>query len=84
VEILPRTAALDAGFSADFGKRVARRLGQSLPVVSPGSQGETPQPLPYEQLFEAERAFAQAKKLARKTAERIGGLTDFLGSPHDD
>ncbi len=85
VEILPRTAALDAGFSADFGQRVARRLGQSMPVDSPSSlANELPQPLPYEQLFEAERAFAHAKKLARKTAERIGGLTDFLGSPHDD
>lgn len=80
-EILPRTEALNAGFTAAFGERVVKRLVTPEPTGTHAAAG-APQPLPYEQLFEAERAFAQARKLAREAAERIPGLSDFLGDRH--
>jgi len=79
-ELLPRTAAFDAGLDQAFGARAARRLGtseQSNTAVQPI------QPLPYEKLFEAEQAFAKARKIAVRTAERIPGLAEFL-DPSDD
>ncbi len=78
--LLPRSAAFDVGFTKPFAARVVERLSAHA--------GEPPrpilQPLPYEQLFEAEQAFAQARKLARQTANRIPGLADFLRTPQDD
>ena len=78
--LLPRSAAFDVGFTQPFATRVVQRLhgyaGQPSPVML--------EPLPYEQLFEAELAFAHARKLARQTAHRIPGLADFLSPPHDD
>ena len=78
--LLPRSAAFDAGFSKGFAARVVERLA--------AHPGEPPRPelapLPYEQLFEAELAFARARKLARQTAHRIPGLAEFLSAPNDD
>lgn len=78
-ELLPRTSALDVGFSAPFADRVVRRMG---PVSQPVPLGAV-LPLPYENLFEAERAFGKARSLARKTAERIPGLSEFLSGDDD-
>lgn len=79
-ELLPRTAAFDAGFRPDFAQRVVKRLGSyGAPRPEP-----VPQPLPYEQLFEAERAFAQARKLAIRTAGQIPGFAEFLEMRDDD
>lgn len=79
-DVLPRTAAFEVGFDLGFAARVVRRL-----TASP--LGRTPQqslqPLPYEQLFEAEQSFAKARKLARETAEKIPGLSDFLKTPEE-
>lgn len=78
--LLPRSAAFAVGFTKPFAARVVERLsanpGEPLRAVL--------EPLPYEQLFEAEQAFAQARKLARQTANRIPGLAEFLSSPQDD
>lgn len=78
--VLPRTAAFAAGFQANFAQRVADRLAVhvSLPAAT------TAQDLPYEQLFQAEQAFARTRKLARQTAGKIPGLSEFLDPPHDD
>lgn len=78
--LLPRTAAFDAGFHTGFASRVADRLlacpVKPLPSTVPN--------LPYEQLFEAEQAFASARKLARKTASNLPGVADWLSPPRDD
>ncbi len=78
--LLPRSAAFAVGFTKPFAARVVERLA--------GHAGDAPrpllEPLPYEQLFEAEQAFAQARKLARQTAKHIPGLSEFLSPPHDD
>ena len=78
--LLPRTVAFDAGFDGPFAARVEQRLRAltDLPVAD-----DQRQPLPYEQLFRAEQGFAQARKLARKTAGRIAGLSEFLGGCDD-
>lgn len=75
-ELLPKTAAFDAGFSASFGQRAASRLSQFRSDEAPAAATE---PLAYETLFEAERAFAKARKLAVQTAGKIPGLSEFLG-----
>jgi hypothetical protein len=79
VELLPRTSALDAGFTSIFADRVVKRMGPVSPPVPVGAV----LPLPYENLFEAERAFGKARSLARKTAERIPGLSEFLSGDED-
>lgn len=79
-ELLPRTAAFDAGFRPEFAARVVKRLATHVPQ----RPEPVPQPLPYEQLFESERAFAQARKLALRTAGQIPGLSDFLEMRDDD
>ncbi len=78
--LLPRTAAFDVGFDGTFAARVGRRIEalRDLPEAS-----DVNHPLPYEQLFEAEQGFVRARKLARKTAGRIPGLSDFLGTGDD-
>ena len=78
--LLPRSAAFDVGFTKPFAARVVERLhahagAPARPVL---------EPLPYEQLFEAEQAFHNARKLARQTAHRIPGLSEFLNPPQDD
>lgn len=73
--VLTQSAARDAGFSVAYAERMVSRLGPVTAVVPVGP----PEPLPYERLFEAERAFAHARKLARKTAARLPGLAEFLG-----
>ena len=80
VDLLPRTAAIDHGYTTGFAARAERRLGShDVARVVP-----TPiQPLPYEKLFEAEQAFARARRIAVRTAERIPGLADFLDSDDD-
>ena len=78
--LLPRTAAFDVGFHTGFAARVVERL-YTTHVDAP--VGGVPN-LPYEQLFEAEQAFAHARKLARKTAAHLPGLADFLNPPRDD
>ncbi len=78
--LLPRSAAFDVGFTKPFAARVVERL--SAPVRP--QQRPVLEPLPYEQLFEAEQAFARARKLARHTANRIPGLAEFLSPPQDD
>jgi hypothetical protein len=79
-DVLPRTAAFEVGFDPGFAARVVRRL-----TAAPQARTAQPslQPLPYEQLFEAEQHFAKARKLARETADKIPGLSDFLKSPDD-
>ena len=79
IDLLPRTAALDAGFTALYADRVVRRMGPVSPPVPVGAV----LPLPYENLFEAERAFGKARRLALKTAQRIPGLSEFLGADED-
>lgn len=74
--LLPRTAAYDAGFSPAFAQRVANRLPAAAVPPLPMTE---PVPLPYESLFEAEKAFAKARKLALQTAGKIPGLAEFLG-----
>jgi hypothetical protein len=76
--LLPRTSAAEVGFSASFAARVLPRLGPVPQAIAP----QPVQPLPYESLFEAERAFARARKVALKTAARLPGLAEFLGA-HD-
>ena len=78
--LLPRTAASDVGFTKPFAMRVVSRL--VAPIHAP--QRPSLEPLPYEQLFQAEQAFAHARKIARQTANRIPGLAEFLGQPQDD
>lgn len=74
-DILPQTDAVNAGFSVGFAERVVRRLGQSEPsIVLPAE----PVVLPYEELFDAEHHFARARKAARRAAERVPGLREFL------
>ena len=79
-DLLPRTAAFDAGFDQAFGARAAKRLGAT---EAPGAATGPIQPLPYEKLFEAEQAFAKARKIAVRTAGRIPGLAEFLDSSDD-
>ncbi len=79
-ELLPRTAAFDVGFQPAFAARLRRTLQSAGPPV----QDTAPLPLPYEQLFESEQAFARARKLAIKTAGRIAGLSEFLESARED
>ena len=79
-EVLPRTAAFEVGFQSAFAERVVARLGPEAYDARP----PTPEPLAYEQLFESERAFAQARKLAKRTAGRIPGLSEFLEQGDDD
>lgn len=79
-DILPKTAAFDVGFHPAYAARVAKRLGS---YTSPRPVPTTLQPLPYEQLFEAEKRFTQARKLALQTAGRIPGLAEFLGGGED-
>ncbi|MSQ83110.1 MAG: hypothetical protein EXR77_09380 [Myxococcales bacterium] len=76
VNLLPRTAAYDAGFTPQFATKVAGRLRHSVGEVA---AVQPLQPLPYETLFEAEKAFAKARKLALQTAGKIPGLAEFLG-----
>ena len=78
--LLPRSAAFSVGFTKPFAARVAERL------AAHAGAPPTPllEPLPYEQLFAAEQAFHNARKLARQTANRIPGLADFLSQPNDD
>jgi hypothetical protein len=78
--LLPQSAAFDVGFTKPFAARVVQRLA-SPSAATPRQSAET---LPYEQLFEAEQAFARARKIARQTAGRIPGLADFLSPPQDD
>lgn len=72
--VLPASAAGAVGFDAEFGARVGRRLHEDM------AQGhrQAPQPLPYEELFFDEHRFARARKMARKAAEQVPGLSDFL------
>ncbi len=72
VEVLPTSAAGGIGFDAEFGERVGKRL------VDGPAPAQAPTPLPYEELFAAEHRFARARKLARRAAERVPGLGDFL------
>jgi hypothetical protein len=72
VEVIPASAAGGIGFDAEFGARVGRRL---VDVSTPSGPLTA---LPYEQLFAAEHGFARARKLARKAAEQVQGLSDFL------
>ncbi len=72
VEVLPASAAGGSGFDADFGARVGCRLVDVPPRVGP------PEALPYEELFAVEHRFVRARKLARKAAEQVQGLGDFL------
>ena len=76
-EILPSTDVARAGFSASFADRVVRRLRQATPPIAPTLPLA---PLAYEDLFDAEHLFARTRKLARKAAERVPGLGDFLES----
>lgn len=77
-EVLPRTVAFDRGFRPALGERVAARIAAIQAWdVAPAD----PRPLPYERLFEDERRFARARRLARKTAARVPGLVDFLEEP---
>ena len=72
---MPQSAQVEFCRVADaFAERVLARLGTARSPLPPSP----PQPLAYEQLFESERAFAQARKLARRTAGRIPGLSEFL------
>ncbi|MCO4762228.1 MAG: hypothetical protein KC502_12030 [Myxococcales bacterium] len=78
-EILPHTDAAQAGFDARFADRVVRRLRQAPPVAPAGE----PEPLAYEELFDAEHRFASARKMARKAASRVPGFRDFLESERE-
>jgi hypothetical protein len=78
-ELLPRTVAFEVGFRREFAERVLPRLGPERPQRTARTE-----PLAYERLFESERAFAQARKLALRTAGRIPGLSEFLESRDDD
>lgn len=79
-DLLPKSAAWHAGFDVAFANKVKRRLGPAREIVPPALAVS----LPYETLLREEHAFAQARKLARKTAERIPGLADFLQDDDDD
>ncbi len=79
-ELLPRTAAFDVGFDGEFAAKAVKRLGVE-PPLKPLVAAEL---LPYESLFAAEQAFAVAKKMALRTAERIPGLAEFLDPDRGD
>jgi len=73
-DVLPDSDAGSVGFDRAFGGRVDRRI-QDLPVQVPPTDV---QPLPYEQLIVDEAAFSAARRMARKTAAKIGGIAEFL------
>lgn len=80
VDLLPKSAAYNAGFDPAFAARVVRRFGPERPMPAAGK----PETLPYETLLQEEHAFAQARKLALRTAQRIPGLAEFLEQDDDD
>lgn len=76
--VLPATEAAAAGFDEVVAARLSRRL-QSYPAkLGP----RTFESLPYDELLTEEAAFAAARRLARKTAVKVGSLTGFL-NPRD-
>lgn len=76
-DILPHSDVVEAGFTAAFADRVVRRLRHSSVAAVP--TGEVT-PLAYEELFDAEHRFARTRKMARKAAAQVPGLSDFLES----
>ena len=74
VDVLLQSEAATAGFNHALGQRLRRRLGRFPETLPPTPLSE----LPYEQLMVDEAALAAARRLARKTAQKIGGITGFL------